>query len=163
MTFVSCRNPRLHFAAALDAPNAIRDLLAAGADANARLRSDGQPLSRVLVSQLRALVTRNLSNWTRDGETPLHMAAALGAEKASLALLNGGADVRARTSLGWTPLHYAAWSDSPGVVDALLSRGADMNAREARVYGLASRTPLQVAVEAGSAGAASALRGAGAR
>ena len=58
------------------------------------------------------------------------------------ALLDRGADPRARDQDGWTPLHLAArYNKTPAVVALLLDRGADLTVRE-RLFGA---TPLHLA------------------
>ena len=155
----------LHFAAALDLPDAVDRLATAGASVNARLKTDGRPLSPQLVRSLRELGL-SLGNWTRDGETPLHLAAYRGGRKAAAALLGRGADVDATTTYGWTPLHYAAWNNAVGVVTLLLESGVDIHAttRELDLRGNRNyRTALQVALGNGSRQAARVLRARGAR
>ena len=47
------------------------------------------------------------------------------------ALLDAGADLKARDKVGRTPLHSAAWSnESPAIIAALLDAGADLKARD---------------------------------
>jgi ankyrin repeat protein len=90
----------LHFAAFFGQPEAVSQLLAAGADPHA-------------VSP------------TFGGVTPLHSAAAAGNDAAARALLDAGADPNARQEGGFTPLHSAASLGSEELVDELLARGAD--------------------------------------
>ena len=54
------------------------------------------------------------------GWTALHMAAAYGVEPVVSALVDAGADVRCRNSLGWTPLMEACHRGFDAIVDRLL-------------------------------------------
>ena len=66
-----------------------------------------------------------------DGRTPLHCAA-FGNPNPDViaALIEGGANPSARTTVGWTPLHAAVLANpSAGVVAALLEGGADPDAQ----------------------------------
>ena len=162
----------LHYAAVLNLPAVVTSLLgefddasvgwldevvdsgAAGrsrADVDAELADDGGFLSDELKRGLRRL-GHNFDEWTRDGETPLHVAAYAGAREAAERLLVHGADSDAETPLGWTPLHYAAWSNAGSVVEELLERGADIQARVVDDW-----TPLHLAVWADSREAVAVL------
>jgi ankyrin repeat protein len=77
---------------------------------------------------------------SRDGYTPLRMAAVAGHVEAAMLLLRKGAGVNARDKFEATPLHYAAITGNPEMAVLLLSHGADVNARN--IYGV---TPLQTA------------------
>ncbi len=85
-------------------PEAVKAVLAGGADVNAR---------------------------TKDGWTPLHFAAGVSKTPAVVtALLKGGADVNARLESGETPLQVVAVpSETPSIVTALLEAGADQTAK----------------------------------
>ena len=94
------------------------------------------------------------------GFTPLHRAAWLSETPAVVkALLDAGADPKARAERGFTPLHGAAAnSKTPAVVQVLLDAGADLNARtkdgETPLHQAAwfSKTPavVQVLLDAGA-------------
>ena len=103
----------------------------------------------------------DFDTWTRDGETALHVAASVGAREAVLELLAAGANREAGTKFDWRPLHYAAWANAGDVVEALLTYGADIDPRTDEVN-RPGRTPLQIAVEAGSSDAEQVLRAYGA-
>ena len=75
----------LHYAAALNLPELVKELLAAGASVDARLRDDGAPLSDSLKQSLEALELR--SDFSRRGYMPLHMAEFHNALEAAAELL----------------------------------------------------------------------------
>ena len=152
---------RIHYAAALDLPDVVRWLAGRGDDVNAELRDDGASLSGPVIGVLWG-VGPTFRNWTRDGETPLHIAAAVGARDAAEALISGGADVDRGTKFDWLPLHYAAWADAADVIGVLLAAGADVNERTDEVD-REGKTALGVALESGSSAAARVLRAEGAR
>lgn len=102
------RTPLMHAASRGDA-EAVRLLLAAGADATATVGS-----------QRRA----NWS-WAMTEETALHAAAAAGHVSVIGLLLAAGAGVDAANIDGGTPLHSAVWGAEPDAVRALLAAGAD--------------------------------------
>ena len=141
----------LHHLAVLNLPHLVSALVGAGGDVNARLRDDGKAISGELRRTLRKR-GQHFGTWTRNGETPLHLAALVGARETAIALLAAGADLRSRTPLNWTPLHYGVVADARGVVRLLLARGANV---EARVVG--DWTPLHLAVWAEAEGAAAEL------
>lgn len=91
----------LHLAASLDQAAAIRVLVEAGADLEAKLD---------------------------DGWTPLHLAAQ-GHPEAVSALLDTKADLEARLYNHWTPLHLASSGNHAAIALRLLERGADPRAR----------------------------------
>jgi hypothetical protein len=66
---------------------------------------------------------------TREGQTPLMRAAALGYEDIARALLEAGADADARRSDGFTPLILAVFNGHERVARLLLTYGADASAR----------------------------------
>jgi ankyrin repeat protein len=97
----------LHFPAFFgtsDAAGASRELLAAGADVNARSENSLSVL-------------------------PIHSAVAGGHDDVVAVLVDAGADVNARQPQGWTPLHGAAMTGSLASVERLLAAGADPAAR----------------------------------
>ena len=148
----------LHYAAVLNLPDLVfrlvgdfdRDIV------NARIKRDGASLSDRLKRSLREF-GYDFDDWTRDGETPLHVAAFVGAREATAKLLAGGADLDVGTKFDWKPLHYAAWANAPSVIEALLAYGADTDAETDEVN-QPGRTPLQIAVQAGNREAVAALR-----
>ncbi|MCC6152980.1 MAG: ankyrin repeat domain-containing protein [Candidatus Hydrogenedentes bacterium] len=95
--------------------NAVRKLLATGADPDER---------------------------DVTGETPLHKAARRGHTNSVQALIESGADVNEMDSLGMSSLHWVAMNGRVDVAEILLSAGADVNSRD---YSYTSMTPLGVA------------------
>ena len=151
----------LHYAAALDVAHVIPHFIRQGTSANAGLKRDGAPLTVGLTRALREL-GYSFQNWTRDGETPLHVAAFVGAAEAAAALLEGGADVDRGTKFDYRPLHYAAAANKRDIIEVLLAHGADVHARTDEVN-RPGRTPLDIAGATGSSVAAAALRAHGAK
>ncbi len=76
-------------------------------------------------------------------QTPLHIIAEKGSDKAINALLKAGANVNACDIEGATPLHEASKNKNGMVVKLLLQAGADINARDKH-----GNTPLHYASEA---------------
>ena len=151
----------LHYAAVFDLPDLVHHHAARGANVNADMRRDGAVLTTELRQALREL-GHDFGNWTRDGETPLHIAAFVGAARATVALLERGADVNRGTKFDWRPLHYAAWADADDTVEVLIENGARANARTDEVN-RPGRTALQIADQSGSRAAAAVLRAYNAR
>ena len=65
---------------------------------------------------------------TRQGWTPLHLAAMKKNLEAISALLNGNPDPNAKDREDKTPLHMAALSNDPATIALLAAAGADLNA-----------------------------------
>ena len=93
--------------------------------------------------QLRALLAEGMDPDTPDdgvGNAPLHWASSFGHLACVLLLLDSGASVDARNSLGLTPLMRASWKGELAVAELLLERGADVAATNNE-----KRTALDVA------------------
>ena len=65
------------------------------------------------------------------GDTPLHIAAALGEVEVATLLLDRGADPNVRSGDGILPLHFAARSGTIEMAQLLVARGARLDARDA--------------------------------
>jgi hypothetical protein len=89
--------------------------------------------------------------------TPLHVACELGRVEDARALLQRGASVHARDTMGYTPLHCAAARGSVELCALLLGRGAELNARARTLRGEPGETPLMMACSGLVAGAAELL------
>ena len=152
-------------AAKQDDFEAVRALLADGADVNAP-HGDGMTglhwaalngnaeIARLLIDAGAALAAA-----TRLGaHTPLHVAAKEGHGEVVAILAEAGSDPAAVTETGATPLHFAAASGDLRAVTVLLDHGAAVDAREPQ-WG---QTPLMFAAALGRTGAVAALLQAGA-
>ncbi len=128
----------LHWAAMHGHKAAVKALLAAGADVNAKdvyLRKTplydaaGRGHLPVVQYLLAAGAEVNAQTWL--GETPLHDAAENGHLPVVECLLAAGADPNAQTQYGHTPLHWAVFYDHLLVVECLLAAGANLNTQTA--------------------------------
>ena len=72
-------------------------------------------------------------------EADLNSAVKAGDVQRVKALLDRGAGVNARNTVGAAPLHEAAWSGNSELIGLLLARGAHVNVRHAE----AGSTPLE--------------------
>src|SRR2546430_11257185 len=89
-------------------PELARELIARGADVNARARNPQQV-------------------------QPIHAASTVRDHETVRLLLDRGADVNARQQLGYRPLHSAANNGDDALVDLLLARGADPDRKSTRL------------------------------
>jgi ankyrin repeat protein len=141
----------LHEASAQGNPTLVKLLLDVGADPNDLDGGGHTPLYSVANecsnsgagTVVRALAARGANVNADDGVkrcTALHMAARRGNVAAAEALLDWGADIEARDSLGETPLRRAVNCGKIEVASLLLNRGADVHSK-----GSKSLTPLSAA------------------
>ena len=131
----------LHYAAAVNLPSLAKRLLESGAKADAKLKSDSEPLTDELQATLRRF-GKDYDNWDRDGETPLHLAADNNAVETATLLVERGAAVNAKNNNGRTPLHFAADNNAVETATLLVERGAAVNAKNNN-----GRTPLHFAAD----------------
>ncbi|MEA2460149.1 MAG: uncharacterized protein QOH90_326 [Actinomycetota bacterium] len=109
----------LHLAAFFGHPDAVKILLAAGADVSIAADNDMKVL-------------------------PLHSAAAVSRADIAELLIDAGAELNVGQNGGWTPLHSAAHNGAAELVDLLLERGADPT-----IAADDGRTPRDMAAEEG--------------
>lgn len=130
---------------------AVRALLRAGANVNARARASRRQTPLLEASSwgheaiVRVLLKQpGLRIDARDdgGTTALHWAAMYGRLRVAVMLIRAGAKVDARDSNGFTPFTHAAGEGCAPIVKLLLRAGANVNAR---VRGQANSTALHVA------------------
>ena len=127
--------------------SAVRALLDAGSDANAR-QPDGATALHWAAHRDDALMARGLLRAGAEvdaantyGVTPLSLAAANASAAMVELLLAAGADPNAARESGETPLMRAAATGSVAAVDALLTAGAEVDAADPA----GGQTPLMLA------------------
>ena len=117
----------IHYAAYLDLPAQIDELVEQGARVDVPVSGDAEAIGDDVLAVLEQL--GHQSPLRGRGRLPLHYAAAANSTAASERLIQHGADVNARDKVGLTPLHAAARNDSEAVARVLLRDGADKNVR----------------------------------
>jgi hypothetical protein len=174
----------LHWATRADEATIARDLIAAGANANAVNRYGVTPLSLAAGNASAELVDillkagADAKTVIKDGETVLMAAARTGNPRAVQMLIEYGAVVDARESLlGETALMWAVAENHPEAAKLLIAHGADVNALTSELkytkdrFGLEGVltilphgrwTPLMYAARQGSLEASKVLADAGA-
>ncbi|HYL38342.1 MAG TPA: ankyrin repeat domain-containing protein, partial [Bryobacteraceae bacterium] len=139
-------------AAAFGSPEAMRMLLAAGADVDARNAFDATALLWAARDPVKValLLARdaNVNAQSKQGRTPLIVAAASSSESVRL-LLAKGADVKAHDGAGITALMNAALAGDLDSVRWLVDKGADVNAEATRFQDFGA-TPLMAAACSGN-------------
>jgi len=141
----------LMYAAAFGSLDAMKVLLAAGADVNAKNAFDATALMWCVsdLGKARLLVAKgaDANARSKQGSTPLLIAASDdGASEIVKLLLENGADVAASDESHETALNEAAYANDLATVKLLLRKGADVNARD-----VTGETPLMNAAAEGNA------------
>ena len=127
----------LHYAAVLNLSGAVMALVDAGVHADVRLKNDSSRFGEALPDTLVGLRQEQFAGWEADGETPLMIAAVANAHDAVEALVEAGADIRAKNASGKIPLHFAAYGGARETAEWLVEKGADIHAKDD-----GGRTPL---------------------
>jgi len=78
--------------------------------------------------QTRAPKAVTVHSRSRDGDTPLHIAALWGDRHSAWVLLEAGAVIDAKGDMSCTPLYYAVMKGYVQVAELLLQHGADPDA-----------------------------------
>ena len=126
------RSP-LHLAVEHQRDEAIRVLLAAGADANLKMDDGASPLhiaaekSNEGTVQVLLAAGADANLKMERGLSPLHIAAGSGNEETARLLLEAGADTNMKMEGGISPLHMAAALPHEKTARVLLAAGADIN------------------------------------
>jgi len=111
----------------------VRDLLAKGADVNARDHSGSTALmSAANAGVAEALIAKgaDVNAKTDSGQTALYYASTWNRIDVVQILLDAGADPNAKDTRGYQLLQQAALRGQAAIVRALLEKGADPNARD---------------------------------
>ena len=115
----------LHYAAALNFASLAERMLESGAKADARLKSDGEPLTDELKAILRRF-GKDYGGWNRGGEAPLDIAVKENALETVTLLIKKAADVNAKTDDGEAPLAVAPEYSAGETAAALLRFTTDV-------------------------------------
>ncbi|KAA0178837.1 hypothetical protein FX016_23175 [Cupriavidus gilardii] len=132
-------HPALSYAVQIGAHELAREMIAAGADVNARGEDGATPIWQATTAEgvelliaagadIDARLTRGGELFSR-GATALHRAAKSRNVELLEAMIRAGANVNAIDRDAVTPLHYAAVTD-PANVRILLAAGADLDAAD---------------------------------
>ncbi len=142
---------------------AVKKLIAAGANVNARNANGERPLHsasrkghEVIAAKLIA-AGAHVNAADVNGETPLHMASRKGYEGIVAKLIAAGANINAKDDDGWRPLHWGSHEGREVIVAKLIAAGANVNARND-----VGETPLHLASREGHEGIVAPLIASGA-
>jgi ankyrin repeat protein/beta-lactamase regulating signal transducer with metallopeptidase domain len=151
----------LHAAASSGNMQAIENLLARGADVNAKSDRGLSALHSAAVFGHKDIVELLIekgadvnakaehSMWD-EGMTALHGSCVKGQKGVAELLIAKGADVNAKSKKGYTPLHVAVTQGYRDVVELLIAKGADINAKdnkERTVFSLAKKKGYNEIIE----------------
>ena len=125
----------IHFAASKNSIDAVKLLLANGANVNAKTIGDFTPLHFAAfydaVDSAKLLIANgaNVNAKDDDGNTPLHMTAFGNAANAAKLLIANGANVNAKDDAGFTPLDWAIYEKHSAIQSLLKQHGGQCNKR----------------------------------
>jgi ankyrin repeat protein len=126
---------------------AVKRLISAGADINARNEAGWTPLHFAAAEGHNDIIDLLLNKGARidaqdkDGITPLIKAIVMGKDDSVEHLLKRGAEVTSENSRA---VYFAAYQQQPRIISMLIAKGADVNAKESD-----NSTPLIKAAEMG--------------
>jgi ankyrin repeat protein len=138
----------IHTAATLGNIETVKQLIANGADVNAKGGvTGGTPLLIAVTLGHKEIAEQLIANGAdvnaKDprGTTPLHGAALRGHKEIAELLIAKGVDVNAKNEQGWTALHWAAHYGREEIAELLIAKGVDVNAKKD-----GGETPLDTAI-----------------
>ena len=118
-----------------DIKRQVGDLIASGADVNAKNEQRETPLMWASCQDnpeiVRSLIEQGAEVNVKDnaGQTALFYASLNGSEKVAQTLIEHGADVHLRDEFGYTVLMDAAFSENAKLVQLFIEKGVDVNAK----------------------------------
>jgi len=149
---VNCQQAEgaLHEAVAVDNIELVKQLLDKGAEVNKEfgplkltplhctvIHPSGPPINKAVEgksAEIALLLIKhgaNVNAKSKNGSTPLHLAAYYGFKNLAEVLIQNGADVKIKTDdLGMTPLHAASQRGHFEIAKLLLDKGAEINAKD---------------------------------
>ena len=139
----------LYWAVTFNNPVAVKALIEAGANLDVQDKDKQTPLSYAVFfghrTAIEVLIEAGANRArAKDTWTSLHWAVTYNENPVAIkALLNAGANPKAKDHVKQTPLHVAAkFNENPDIFKVLIEAGADLNARDGYLS-----TPLHIAAE----------------
>lgn len=127
----------MHWAAALNLPQLVRQLATLGLPIDIRTKSDEVRFTDEVTNGIRKARNRwqnplvdDEATYASLGYTPLHWAAWSNSMSAAQEFVRLNADTNAKSVSGVTPLHLAVYAGSVEVMLVLIQSDADINAKE---------------------------------
>ncbi|MEM7031059.1 MAG: sigma-70 family RNA polymerase sigma factor [Chloroflexota bacterium] len=88
---------------------------------------DEAQVSKLISQEAQLINSQEVSRFGHEKLSPLHLAAMYGFESIAQLLLDHGADINARSEVGWTPLLGALMNNQPDLVSLLLDGQATVD------------------------------------